>query len=68
MLMSVKLNSIFNSEMKVYYITQVLKQCIIFKHMCPNYIIELRKTKSHLLNVYLGAWVNIEMVTENQFT
>jgi len=35
MLMSVKLNSIFNSEMKVYFITQVLKQCIIFKPMCP---------------------------------
>jgi len=51
--MCVKLNSLFDSEMKVYYVTQVLKQGINIKTMCPNYILELRNTNSHLLRVYL---------------
>jgi len=33
--------------------------------MCPNYILEFRNPQSHLLHVYLGEWVNIEIVIEN---
>ena len=33
--------------MKVYYITQVLKQCININTNCPNQILEFRYTKSH---------------------
>ena len=62
--MCVKLNSLFDSEMKVYYVTQVLKQSINTKMMCPNYI-EFRNIKFHLLQVYLGAWVKIQIVIEN---
>jgi len=36
--MCVKLNSLFDSEMKVYFVTQMLKQGINIKTMCPNYI------------------------------
>jgi len=32
--------------------------------MCPNYILEFRNTKAHLLKVYLGPWVKIEIVME----
>ena len=53
MFMCVKFNSIFDSEMNVYYVTQVLKQSIKIKTMCPNYILEVRNTKSHLLQVNL---------------
>ena len=42
--MCVKLNSLFDSEMKVYYVTQVLKQSINTNMMCPNYI-EFRNIK-----------------------
>ena len=38
MFMRVKLNSLFDREMKVYHVTQVLKQGINIKTMCPNYI------------------------------
>jgi len=39
---SVKLNSLFDSKMKDYYVTQVLKQDIYnIKTMCPYYILEL---------------------------
>ena len=34
--MCVKLNSLFDSEIKVYYVTQVLKQGINIKTMCPT--------------------------------
>jgi len=37
--MCVKLNSLFDSEMKVYYVTQVLKQCTNNKTMSPDYIL-----------------------------
>jgi len=47
--MCVKLNSLFDREMKVYHVTQVLQQGIYIKMMCHNYILEFRKTKSHLL-------------------
>jgi len=63
--MCVKLNLLFDSEMKVYYVTQVLKQGINIKTNCPNYILELRNTKPHLLQVYLGGWAKIETVIEN---
>jgi len=36
------LNSLFDREMKVYYVTQVLKQGINIKTMCPNNILEFR--------------------------
>jgi len=36
-----KLNILFDCEMKVYYVTQVLKQGINTKTMCPNYILEI---------------------------
>ena len=62
--MCVKLNSLLDSEMKVYYVRQVLKQGINIKAMCPYYILEFRNTKLHLLQVYLGAWVKI-VVIEN---
>jgi len=55
--MCVKLNSLFDREMNVYYITHVLNQCINIKTMCSNYILELRNTK-----VYLGTLANIETV------
>jgi len=47
--MCVKLNSLFDSEMKVYYVTQMLKQGINIKTMCPNHILELKNTQLHLL-------------------
>ena len=40
--MCVKLNSLFDSEIKVYYVTQVLKQGISTKAMCRNFILEFR--------------------------
>jgi len=42
MFMCDKLNSLFGREMKVYYVTQVLKQDINIKMICPNYILEFR--------------------------
>ena len=51
--------------MKGYHVTQVLKQGINIKTMCPNYILKFRNTKSHILQVYLGAWVKLEIVIEN---
>ena len=62
--MCVKLNLIFDSEMKVYYVIQVLKQSTYIKTMCPDYILKFKNTKSHYLQVYLGAWVKI-VVIEN---
>ena len=50
--------------MKVYYITQVLKQGTYIKTTCPNYKLKFRNTTSHLLQV-LGALVKIEIVIEN---
>jgi len=39
--MRVKLNSLIDTEMKVYYVTQVFKQGINIKTMCPNYTLYL---------------------------
>ena len=47
--MCVKLNSLFDRKMKVFYVTQVLKQDINIKTMCHNYKLDFRNTKSHLL-------------------
>ena len=62
--MCVQLISKFDRK-KVYYVTQVSKQGINIKTMCPNYIHEFKNTKSHLLQVYLDEWVKIEIVIEN---
>jgi len=37
--MCVKLNSLFDSKMKVYYVTKVSKEGINIKTRCPNNII-----------------------------
>jgi len=46
--MCVKLNSLFDSEMKLFYVTQVLKQGTNIKTMCPNYILKFRNKTTHL--------------------
>ena len=57
--MCVKLNSKFDREMKVYYVTHyvplVLKQGINIKPMCPSNTLKLRNMTLHVLEVYLGA-------------
>ena len=40
--MCVKLNSLFDREMKVYYVTQVLKQGININMKCPYTNLETR--------------------------
>jgi len=59
--MCVKLNSLFDSEKKVYYdsytLTHLLKQDINMKTMCPNYLIEfskIRKFSSNILHILLN--------------
>ena len=59
--MWVKFNSLFDREMKVCYVTQVLKQGNNTETMRTNYILEFRNTKLHLLEVYLGSWVKIDI-------
>ena len=63
--MCVKLIFFFDNEIKVYYVTQVLKQGINIKTNCPHYILEFKHKKSQLLQVYLGAWAKIKTVIEN---
>jgi len=63
--MCVKLNSSFDIEMKVYSVTQVLRQGINIQTMCPNYILEFRNAISYLFHVYLSAWVTIKIVIKN---
>ena len=53
--MCVNLNKLCDREMKVYYVTNVLNQCINIETMCPKYIPEIRNTKSHLMRIYIGA-------------
>jgi len=67
--MCVKLNSLFDSKVKVYYVTQVLKQGIYIKTIwhkliTNNYILKFRNTKIAFV-VYLGVWVKIGIVIEN---
>jgi len=52
--MCAKLNSLFDSEIKVDFVTQVLKQVINIKATSLNYILEFRNTKPRLLQVYLN--------------
>ena len=66
MFMCVKLNWSFDRELKVYYVTQVIKQSINIKTMCTYYVFEFRNTKFLLLQVYLGTLINIEIVIETQ--
>ena len=63
--MCVKLNSLFDSEMKVFYVTQMLKQGNNIKTNCPNYILKFKNMNSLLLEVYLGAQAKIETVIVN---
>jgi len=42
-----KFNSLFDIEMKVYYVTEVFKQGSNIKMMGPNYTFKLTNTKSH---------------------
>jgi len=42
----------------------MLKQYINIKTMSPNYIRESRNKTSNVVQVYLGAWVKIEIVIE----
>jgi len=49
--MCVKMNSLFDREIKVFYVTKELKQGINIKTMFPYYILEFRNTKSHFLHV-----------------
>ena len=48
MFMRVKFKSLFDSEIKAYYVTHVFNQGININTMCLNYILEFRNTKSHL--------------------
>ena len=41
-------NSLFDREMKVFYVTQVLGQGINIKTICPNYILKFRKNENHI--------------------
>ena len=68
MFMCVKLNSLFDSKMKVLLVTQVLKQGInIKKCVVTIYIpyLNLEAQNCNLFRVYVGAWVKIEIVIEN---
>ena len=67
MCICVKLNPLFDNETTVYYVTQVLMHSININKICSNYILEFRNTNSHVLQVYLGVWVRIEIGIENMF-
>jgi len=45
MFMCVKLNSLIDSEIKFYYVTQMLKQDINTKMIWPNYILDFKNKK-----------------------
>jgi len=64
MCICVKLNPLFDNETTVYYVTQVLMHSININKICSNYILEFRNTNSHVLQVYLGVWVRIEIGIE----
>ena len=66
MCVCVKLKALVDSERKVYHVTQVLQPGINIKTMCPNYISRiLKKHDIAFIEVYLGAWVKKEVVTQN---
>jgi len=60
--MFVKLDSLVDSKMKVFDVSQVLKQGINIQTVCPNYILEFTNTKLHLLQVYICTWVKINVI------
>ena len=47
--MLIKFYKSFDKELNVSYATQMLKQGINIKTICPNYILEFRNTNSYLL-------------------
>jgi len=47
--------------MKVLYVTQVLKQDISFKTMCPHCILEFRNKKSYFI-ASLSRWVGQDRI------
>ena len=53
-------------QINICYNTSVLNQCLNIKTMCPNYIIEFRNRKSHVLHVYISAQAMIETVIDIQ--
>jgi len=57
------MNTLYDREMKSYYVTHVLKQDINIKRRCPNLIHEFRNTNSHLLQVYVSAWAKIKKLS-----
>jgi len=59
--MFVKLNSLLNREMKVYYVTQVLKQGINIKTKLPYYILEYRNM--YMYSLFLTTYLNLETHT-----
>ena len=50
----------------VYYVTQVLKQSINVKSMCPNDKLQFRNTNLHLLRVNPGTYAKIKIVFKNK--
>jgi len=62
MSMCVKLNSLFDREMKIFLVTEVLKQGIKLKTMCPNYKLELRNMNSHRKSCLLNHWPSAILV------
>ena len=50
--MLIKFKTSIDKELNFSYATQVLKQGINIKTICPNYILEFRNTNSYLLYVY----------------
>ena len=62
--MCVTLNSLFEREMNVYYVKQLLKPRINNKTNCHTLTIELSNKISRFIycKSYLGAWGKIEIV------
>jgi len=48
----VELNTLFDREIKVCYVTQVLEQGNNIKMICTNYILEFRNRTSHVYCKY----------------
>jgi len=59
--MCVKLNSLFDRDMKVYYVTQVLQESINIKMMCPNYILILETQ-----NRFLFVLASLSILSQNE--
>jgi len=61
--MCVKLNSLFDREMTVYYATKVLKQGINLKMMLPKYKPEFANTTSQVLSRRVGQDRNCHRIS-----